>query len=166
MYIALKKYHSTKTAVVRTFTSHLTNPSRKTNSGKSSKGRESWRQCASSYTICINRSICIEAKVFTNGPGDQSSIPGRVIPDTKKILLDAFWFNIHYYKVRNKGKWNNLGKGVTHLLHVGVVDIERSPSTTFGHCTCLYVSTKEGGRRFNSIKDSMDTSKRVLKVYI
>ena len=44
------------------------------------------------------------AKVFTNGPGDLSSIPGRVIPKTQKMVLDISLLNIQHYKVRIKGK--------------------------------------------------------------
>ena len=29
------------------------------------------------------------SRVFTNSPGDQGSIPGRVIPKTQKMVLDA-----------------------------------------------------------------------------
>ena len=36
--------------------------------------------------------------VFTNGPGDQGSIPGLVIPKTQKILLDATLLNTQHYK--------------------------------------------------------------------
>ena len=43
-------------------------------------------------------------KVFTNGPGDQGSLPGRIIPKTLKMVLDATWLNTQHYKVRIKGK--------------------------------------------------------------
>ena len=43
-------------------------------------------------------------KVFTNSPGDISSIPGRVIPNTQKMVLDAALLNTQHYKVRIKGK--------------------------------------------------------------
>ena len=43
-------------------------------------------------------------RVFTNGLGDLSSIPGRVIPKTQKIVLDASLLNTQHYKVRIKGK--------------------------------------------------------------
>ena len=43
-------------------------------------------------------------RVLANDPGHLGSIPGRVIPKTKKILLDASLLNIHPYKVRIKGK--------------------------------------------------------------
>ena len=42
--------------------------------------------------------------VFANGPEDQGSIPGRVIPKTKKMVLDASLLNTQHYKIRIKGK--------------------------------------------------------------
>ena len=44
------------------------------------------------------------SRVFANGLGDQSSIPGQVIPKTQKMVLDAALFNTQHYKVRIKGK--------------------------------------------------------------
>ena len=43
-------------------------------------------------------------RVFTNGPWDWGSIPGRVIPKTQKMVLDATLFNTQHYKVKIKGK--------------------------------------------------------------
>ena len=43
-------------------------------------------------------------RVFTNGPGDLGSIPGRVIPKTQKIVHDASLLNTQHYKVWIKGK--------------------------------------------------------------
>ena len=37
-------------------------------------------------------------RVFANGPGDQGSIPGRVIPKTQKMVLDATLLNTQHYK--------------------------------------------------------------------
>ena len=42
--------------------------------------------------------------VFANDPGDRGSIPGRVIPKTQKIVLDAALLNTQYYKIRIKVK--------------------------------------------------------------
>ena len=42
--------------------------------------------------------------VFANGPEDRGSIPGRVIPKTQKMVLDAALLNTQHYKVRIKGK--------------------------------------------------------------
>ena len=44
------------------------------------------------------------ATVFANGLGDLGSIPGRVIPKTQKMVLDASLLNTQYSKVRIKGK--------------------------------------------------------------
>ena len=43
-------------------------------------------------------------RVFTNGPEDLGSIPGRVIPKTQKIVLESTLLNTQHYKVRIKGK--------------------------------------------------------------
>ena len=47
-----------------------------------------------------NRAIGIMVRVFANGPGDQGSIPGWIIPKTQKIVLDAGLLNIQHYKVK------------------------------------------------------------------
>ena len=43
-------------------------------------------------------------RVFANGSGDLGSVPGRVIPKTQKMVLDASLLNSQRYKVRIKGK--------------------------------------------------------------
>ena len=43
-------------------------------------------------------------RVFANGPGDLGSIPGRVIPEALKMVLDISLLNTQQYKVRIKGK--------------------------------------------------------------
>ena len=43
-------------------------------------------------------------RVFAYGPGDLSSISGRVIPKTQKMVLDAALFNTQHYKAMIKGK--------------------------------------------------------------
>ena len=43
-------------------------------------------------------------RVIANGPGEQGSIPGRVIPKTLKMVLDTYLFNTQQYEVRIKGK--------------------------------------------------------------
>ena len=52
----------------------------------------------------MNRVIGLMSRVFTNDPEDRGSIPGRVIPKTQKMVLDATLFNTQHYKVRIKGK--------------------------------------------------------------
>ena len=49
---------------------------------------------------------------FGNGPGDLGSIPGRVIPKTQKMVLDASLLNTQHYKVRIKGKVEQSREGV------------------------------------------------------
>ena len=44
------------------------------------------------------------SRVFANGPEDQGSIPGLVIPKTQKMVLDAALLNTQQYKVRIKSK--------------------------------------------------------------
>ena len=43
-------------------------------------------------------------RVFTNGPGDMGSIPGRIILKTLKMVLNTSLINTQQYKVRIKGK--------------------------------------------------------------
>ena len=52
--------------------------------------------------------IGLMSRVFTNGLGDRDSIPGRVIPKTQKMLLDATLLRTQHYKVRIKGKVDQL----------------------------------------------------------
>ena len=54
--------------------------------------------------LYTSRAIGLMSKVFANGSGDWGSIPGRVIPKTQKMVLDATMLSIQHYKVRIKGK--------------------------------------------------------------
>ena len=51
-----------------------------------------------------NWSMGLISRVFANGPGDKGSIPGRIIPKTQKMVLDAVLLNTEHYKVRTKNK--------------------------------------------------------------
>ena len=42
--------------------------------------------------------------MFTNGPRNWCSLPGRVIPKTQKMVLNAAFLNTQHYKVRIKAK--------------------------------------------------------------
>ena len=79
--------------------------------------------------------------VFASSPGNQGSIPCRVIPKTQNIVLDAALFSIQHYKVRIKSKVEQSRKGVAPPLHLGVVAIEKgafgSPSTTVTNFTTV-----------------------------
>ena len=54
------------------------------------------------------------SRVFGNGPGDRGSILRRVIPKTKKMVLD----------VGSRVKWSNPGKEVAPYPNIGVEVIE------------------------------------------
>ena len=54
----------------------------------------------------------LAVRVFANGLGDLGSIPGRVIPKTQKMVLDASFLNTQHYKVRIKGKVKQSREGV------------------------------------------------------
>ena len=58
--------------------------------------------------------------VFTNGPGDRGSIPGRVTPKTQKMVLDAALLNTQYYKVGIKGKVEQSRKRSSNLSYTSV----------------------------------------------
>ena len=92
-----------------------------------------------SYTTDIGLAV----RVFANRPGDLGSIPGRVIPKTQKMVLDASLLNTQHYKVRIKGKVEQSREGVAPSLHLGVVAIEKgafgSPSTMVANFTLLFL---------------------------
>ena len=50
------------------------------------------------------RAIGLMSRVFAYGLGHQSSILGRVIPKTQKMVLDFALFNTQHYKVKIKGQ--------------------------------------------------------------
>ena len=50
----------------------------------------------------VHQTIGLMSKVFTNDPGDQGSILGRVIPKTQKMVLVANLLNTQHYKVQIK----------------------------------------------------------------
>ena len=56
------------------------------------------------FYLFLKPDIGLAVRVFANGPGDLGSIPGRVIPKTQKMVLDASLLNTQHYKVRIKGK--------------------------------------------------------------
>ena len=54
--------------------------------------------------LSFPRVIGLMSRVFANGPGDQGSIQGQVIPKTQKMVLNAALLNTQHYKVSIKGK--------------------------------------------------------------
>ena len=90
----------------------------------------------------FGRAIGLISRVFTSDLEDRGSTPGRVIPNTQKMVIDATLLNTQNYKVRVK--WSNPGNGVTPLLHLVVVAIEKgafgSPSTKVANFTYLHLA--------------------------
>ena len=88
--------------------------------------------------------IGMMVSVFAYGPGDLGSIPGRVIPKTQKMLLDASFLNTQHYKVQIKGKVEQSRERSSPPPYFSIVAIEkghfRSPSTTVANFTfCLLI---------------------------
>ena len=78
-----------------------------------------------------NPAISLMSTVFTNEPGDQGSIPGRVIPKTQNKVLDAAFLNTQHYKVGIKGKVEQCRERSSAPQHLSVVSIEKgSPRVT------------------------------------
>ena len=68
--------------------------------------------CVCVYIFLYFYVLIVRYRVFANGPGDLGSIPGRVIPKTQKMVLDASLLNTQYYMVRIKGKVEQSREGV------------------------------------------------------
>ena len=65
------------------------------------------------------------SRVFSNGPINWGSIPGRVIPKAQKMVLDAALLNTQHYEVRIKGKVGQSKEWSSTPLHLGLVAIEK-----------------------------------------
>ena len=72
------------------------------------------------YEFRINWLIDLVGRVFAIGTGDLGSIPGRVIPQSLKMVLDIFLLNTHKYKVRIKGKVEQSRERSSALLYSSV----------------------------------------------
>ena len=84
------------------------------------------------------------SRMFANGLGDQGSIPGRVIPKTKTMVLDTALISTQHYKVRITGKVEQSRERSSALpLYLGVVAIEKrafgSPSTKVANFITLFI---------------------------
>ena len=55
-------------------------------------------------TIYLTPHIVLVGKVFAIGPGDQGSVPGRVIQRLKKMVFGAALLSTQHSKVRIKSK--------------------------------------------------------------
>ena len=94
-------------------------------------------------------------RMFATGPGDRGSFPGRVIPKTLKMVLEASLLNIQHYKIRIKGKVEQSRERNSAPLHPWVVAIEKgafwSPSTTVANLLPYYFSDTVGWYIFNEL---------------
>ena len=71
--------------------------------------------------ICqLDRLIGLQGRMFTNGQGDQGSIPGHVIPNTLKMVLDISLLNTQQYEVRIKGKVEQFREKSSALFYTSV----------------------------------------------
>ena len=61
------------------------------------------------------------SRVFDYGPGDRGSIPGRIIPKTQKIVLDAALLSTQHYKIRIKGKVEQSRERSSALLYTSLL---------------------------------------------
>ena len=89
----------------------------------------------------MSQPIRIIVCVFANSPGNQGLIPGRVIPKTQKMVLDASLPNTQNYKVWINSKLSNPVKGVV-AIEKGAFGL---PLTMVGQftliCICKYMHT-------------------------
>ena len=63
--------------------------------------------------------------VFANGPGDQDSIPGRVIPKTKKWYLMPLGLSLSIIRYGSMVSRTTKRKEWRPLLHLGGVAFEK-----------------------------------------
>ena len=60
------------------------------------------------------------SRVFANGPGHQGSFPGRVIPETQKMVLDSALHSTQHNKVRIKGEVEQSKERSSALPYISV----------------------------------------------
>ena len=61
------------------------------------------------------------SRMLTNGPGDRSSIPGRITPKIQKMILDAALHNPQHCKVGIMGKVEQLKEWSSALPYTWVL---------------------------------------------
>ena len=65
----------------------------------------------------LKNAIGLMSRLFANGLRDRGSVPGRVIPKTQKMVLDAALFNT---QVRIKGKVEQSWEWSSAFLYISV----------------------------------------------
>ena len=71
--------------------------------------------------------------MFNNSSEDRGYIPGRVIPKTQKMVLNAALLNTEHFTVESRVKWSNAVNGVV-AIEKGAFE---SPSTKVANFTYL-----------------------------
>ena len=64
------------------------------------------------YYRVWNQPIGIMLRVFSNGPGDRVSMPGKVIAKTQKMVLDSSCLTFRILRHGTRVKWSNPWKGI------------------------------------------------------
>ena len=86
--------------------------------------------------------ICLMSRLFANSPRDRGSIPGRVIPKTQKMVLDATIHSTQDYKVSIKSKVDQSTEKSSSLPFILVyLLLKREPS---GHPWLKSLNTYSG----------------------
>ena len=75
--------------------------------------------------------------MFTNGPENRGSIPGRVIPKTQKMLIDAAFDSNQHYKVRIKVKVKQSRDVVT--VEKGAFGLHSTKVVNFTYICDIYI---------------------------
>ena len=73
----------------------------------------------------MNMAYGMIVRVFANRPGDLGSIPGRVIPKTPKMVLDASLLNTQQYKVGIKSKVERSRERSSALSYASVQQLSK-----------------------------------------
>ena len=87
------------------------------------------KQNCLAFISCYMWCFGLMSRVFTNGPGDWDSIPGRVVPKTQKMVFDTVLLNTQQVKVRIKGKVKQSREWSSTLSYTSVWQLlKREPS--------------------------------------
>ena len=71
------------------------------------------------------------SRAFSNGPENRGSIPGRVIPKTPKMVLDAAFLNTQRCKLRIKGKVEQSKEWSSALPYTSVYKLLKTKVANF-----------------------------------
>ena len=96
--------------------------------------------------LMLRINVGLMSRVFANGPGDRSSISGRVIPKTQKWYLMLPCLALSTIRWGSRVKWGNLGNQVApsptprcSCYWKCSLRVSRSPSTKDANFTYIYI---------------------------